>query len=140
MAVLALVFAFVFAPLGIVFGVIGRKQTSRTGEGGKGLATAGLILGIIFTLISVAVIALVIVVAKNATPTVAQSKVESQITDQLEKKVGQRPESVCCPGGLKGEVGTTMTCTLTAPDEERPVQVTVTSVDGLTVNFDIAVK
>jgi len=112
----------------------------RTGERGKGLATAGLILGIIFTLISVAVIALAVVVAKNATPTVAQSKVESQITDQLEKTDGQRPDSVRCPGGLKGEVGTTMTCTLTAPGEERPVQVTVTSVDGLTVNFDIAVK
>ncbi len=62
MAILALVFAFVFAPLGIVFGVIGRKQIDRTGESGRGLATAGLVLGIIFTVISIlAVIAMVAV-------------------------------------------------------------------------------
>lgn len=61
MAILALIFAFVFAPLGIVFGVIGRRQIDRTGEGGRGLATAGLVLGIIFTVISIlSVIALVV--------------------------------------------------------------------------------
>lgn len=49
MAVLALVFAFVFAPLGIVFGVIGRRQVNETGQEGHGLATAGLILGALFT-------------------------------------------------------------------------------------------
>lgn len=53
MAILALVFAFLFAPLGIVFGVIARKQIRQTGEGGAGLAKAGLILGIIFTVLSV---------------------------------------------------------------------------------------
>lgn len=62
MAILALVFAFVFAPLGIVFGVIGRRQIDRTGESGRGLATAGLVLGIIFTVISVlSVIAMVVI-------------------------------------------------------------------------------
>jgi len=39
MAILALIFAFVLSPLGIVFGLIGRKQIGRTGEGGRGLAT-----------------------------------------------------------------------------------------------------
>lgn len=53
MAVLALVFAFVFSPLGIVFGVIARKQIAGTGEGGAGLAKAGLILSVIFTLLSI---------------------------------------------------------------------------------------
>lgn len=53
MAILALVFAFLVAPLGIVFGVIARKQIRQTGEGGAGLAKAGLILGIIFTVLSV---------------------------------------------------------------------------------------
>ncbi len=61
MAILALVFAFVFSPLGIVFGVIGRRQIDRTGEGGRGLATAGLVVGIIFTAIAVLYIVLVIV-------------------------------------------------------------------------------
>ena len=60
MAILALVFAFVFAPLGIVFGIIGRRQIDRTGEGGRGLATAGLVVGIVFTAIVVLYIVLVI--------------------------------------------------------------------------------
>ena len=61
MAILALVFAFAFAPLGILFGIIGHRQIDRTGEGGRGLATAGLVVGIIFTAIAVLYIVLVIV-------------------------------------------------------------------------------
>ncbi|MDI6099850.1 DUF4190 domain-containing protein [Actinoplanes sp. NEAU-A12] len=53
MAILALVFAFVFCPAAIVFGHIAKKQIARTGEQGSGLATAGLILGYIFTTIMV---------------------------------------------------------------------------------------
>ncbi|MEJ7749705.1 MAG: DUF4190 domain-containing protein [Candidatus Limnocylindrales bacterium] len=49
MAILAIVFAFAFPPLGIVFGIIGRNQIKRTGEEGSGLALAGLILGSVFT-------------------------------------------------------------------------------------------
>jgi hypothetical protein len=49
MAILALVFAFVFAPAAIVMGHIAKKQIRQTGEQGEGLATAGLILGYIFT-------------------------------------------------------------------------------------------
>jgi hypothetical protein len=49
MAILALVFAFVFSPLGIVFGHIGRKQIRERGEGGDGLALAGMIIGYIST-------------------------------------------------------------------------------------------
>jgi hypothetical protein len=49
MAILALVFAFVFAPLAIVFGHMARKQIRERGEGGSGLATAGLVCGYIFT-------------------------------------------------------------------------------------------
>jgi uncharacterized membrane protein HdeD (DUF308 family) len=60
MAILALVFAFVFSPLGIVFGIIARRQIRRTGEGGQGLATAGLVLGIIFTAITVLSIILMV--------------------------------------------------------------------------------
>lgn len=49
MAILALVFAFVFAPAAIVLGHIARKQIQQTGEEGDGLALAGLIIGYIFT-------------------------------------------------------------------------------------------
>jgi hypothetical protein len=52
-AILALVFAFVFAPAAIVLGAVARRQIRRTGEEGWGLATAGMIVGIVFTAFSV---------------------------------------------------------------------------------------
>lgn len=49
MAILSLVFAFVFAPVGIVLGHIAKRQLRTSGEQGDGLATAGLIISYIFT-------------------------------------------------------------------------------------------
>jgi uncharacterized protein DUF4190 len=49
LAILALVFAFVFAPASIVLGHLAKKQIRQTGEQGEGLATAGLWLGYLFT-------------------------------------------------------------------------------------------
>jgi len=49
MAILSLIFAFVFPILGIVFGHVALSQIKSTGEAGRGLAQAGLILGYIFT-------------------------------------------------------------------------------------------
>ena len=52
LAILALVFAFIFAPAAIVLGVVARKQIRRTGEEGWGLATGGMVVGIVFTVLS----------------------------------------------------------------------------------------
>lgn|SRR5690606_27267060 len=49
MAILSLVFALIFSPLGIVFGHLAKKQIRESGEEGDGLATAGLVIGYIFT-------------------------------------------------------------------------------------------
>jgi hypothetical protein len=65
MAILSLVFAFVFAPLGIVFGAMARKQIASTGEDGAGLAKAGLILGVIFTVIGVLYLIVVVIALLN---------------------------------------------------------------------------
>jgi Domain of unknown function (DUF4190) len=53
MAILSLIFAFVFWPLGIVFGHIGRGQIRRSGESGAGLATAGLVISYIFGVLTI---------------------------------------------------------------------------------------
>lgn len=45
MAILALVFGFVFFPLGIYFGHRAKKEIALTHEDGEGLATAGIIVG-----------------------------------------------------------------------------------------------
>jgi uncharacterized protein DUF4190 len=55
MAILALVMAFVFAPAGLVLGIVARKQIRQTGEDGDGLALAGIIVGGIVTALFVLV-------------------------------------------------------------------------------------
>lgn len=49
LAILSLVLAFVFAPAGLVTGIIARRQIRRTQEDGAGLALAGIIVGGIAT-------------------------------------------------------------------------------------------
>ena len=49
MAILAIVLAFVFAPAGLVLGIVARRQIRETGEEGDGLALAGIIVGGIAT-------------------------------------------------------------------------------------------
>ncbi|MGH3913545.1 MAG: DUF4190 domain-containing protein [Pseudonocardiaceae bacterium] len=67
MAILALVLAFAFWPLAIVFGHIARRQIARTGESGRGLATAGLVIGyVVLGLTVLLVIAVVILVGATA--------------------------------------------------------------------------
>jgi hypothetical protein len=61
MAILALVLAFVFAPLGLIFGIIARRQIRESGEEGDGLALAGLIIGGVFTALYLLVLVFVII-------------------------------------------------------------------------------
>jgi hypothetical protein len=57
--------------------------------------------------------------------------VEQQIKGQL------GTDSADCPDDLKGEVGQSIVCTAKRGDDSFDVRVTVTSVDGDTINFDI---
>ena len=63
LAVASLVCAFLFAPLGLVFGLIAKSQIKRTGEDGDGLATAGIIISAFFTAIAAVVMAFILLVA-----------------------------------------------------------------------------
>lgn len=56
MAIAALLLVFFFFPLGIVLGHVARGQIKRTGEGGRGLATAALIIGYLQVGLTVAII------------------------------------------------------------------------------------
>lgn len=58
LAILGFVFAFVFAPAGIVLSALGLRQTRQRNEGGHGLALAGLILSIVFTVLGLLLIGL----------------------------------------------------------------------------------
>ena len=61
MAIAALITAFLFSPAGIVLGIVARKQIRRTGEQGWGMATAGLVIGVVLTVLWVLAIVLWIV-------------------------------------------------------------------------------
>ena len=61
MALLALSFGILIAPLGLVFGFVARSQIKRTGEDGDGLALAGIIIGGIFTLLFIAYIVFIVI-------------------------------------------------------------------------------
>lgn len=53
MAIAAFVMLFVLPPLAIVFGTIAGKQIERTGEDGNGFAKAGVIGGIVLTVLAI---------------------------------------------------------------------------------------
>ncbi len=57
-AVLALVFSIVIAPVGVIFGHIALSEIRRSGDRGRGLAIAGLVIGYAWTL-TIVIIAVV---------------------------------------------------------------------------------
>jgi hypothetical protein len=56
LAIIALIGAFVLAPVGIICGHIALGQIKRTGEGGHALALWGTILGYVFTILWILII------------------------------------------------------------------------------------
>lgn len=90
-------------------------------------------------LLAVLVVPFAAVALTGCSVTVDSSELETQISDALTQQVGEAPDDVTCPEDLDGEVGATTQCQLTAGDTVLPVDVTVTSVEGNTVNFDIEV-
>lgn len=71
------------------------------------------------------------------TPTLTEQQLEDEIRNTLKTQASIDAESVDCPGSLKGEVGTTTECTITADGAKTTVKVTVTSVENRTIKFDI---
>jgi len=64
-------------------------------------------------------------------------QVETEIKTQLAAQAQITADDVSCPGSLKGKVGESMVCTVTANGETVKVKVTVTAVEGHTIKFDI---
>ena len=65
MAILALVFAFVFSPLGVVFGIVALKQLKRAPQEGRGLAIAGIVVGAALFVLTVLYLVLVAVLVNK---------------------------------------------------------------------------
>lgn len=75
----------------------------------------------------------------STTPTVKEADLERSVAQTLAEQVGQQPDGVDCPDDLEGEVGAVLECTLTADGVTHNLTVTVTSVEGDTVNYDVEV-
>ncbi|MEV0669960.1 peptidylprolyl isomerase [Mycobacterium sp. NPDC050441] len=63
MAVAALVCSVLVAPLGIVFGHISLSQLNRSGEQGRGIAIAGLVIGYVMTALALVAVVLTVLFA-----------------------------------------------------------------------------
>lgn len=58
LAIASLVCAFLFAPLGVVFGHLSLSQIRRSGEDGRAMAIAGLVIGYVVTIATVVLLVL----------------------------------------------------------------------------------
>ncbi len=81
LAIVSLVCAFLFAPLGILFGHMSLSQIKRTGEEGRGLAVAGLVISylvVAFTaLIVVVSLVFLVVLARDFDPMGTHGRIDS---------------------------------------------------------------
>jgi len=68
---------------------------------------------------------------------VSKSDVASQITAKMTDSAGNKPDSVNCPGDLPAKVGAQLNCDMKVKDRPFNVNVTVTSVKGNDVKFDM---
>jgi Domain of unknown function (DUF4333) len=69
--------------------------------------------------------------------TVSRGDVVKQINAKMTDANGNKPESVDCPGDLDAKVGAQLNCTMQVRKKVYGVNVTVTSVRGNDVRFDM---
>jgi len=56
LSIVAFIFMFIIAPVGLILGIIALSQIKKTNEKGKGLALAAVIVGIISLVVIIVVI------------------------------------------------------------------------------------
>ncbi|WP_418004061.1 DUF4333 domain-containing protein [Mycobacterium sp. PDNC021] len=73
----------------------------------------------------------------SGTPSVSKKDVESQIITKMTGADGKKADSVTCPENLAGQKGAEINCTMKVGDKTSTVNVTVTSIEGEQVKFDM---
>lgn len=68
---------------------------------------------------------------------VSRSEVAGQISAKMTDAAGNKPESVNCPNDLPATLGVQVTCEMKVKNRPFGVNVTVTSVEGGDVKFDM---
>ncbi len=73
----------------------------------------------------------------GSSPQVSKSDVAKQITSKMTDAAGNKPDTVTCPGDLPAKVGAQLNCEMKVKDQTYDVNVTVTSVNGSDVKYDM---
>ena len=69
----------------------------------------------------------------------SKDDLQRMTADKLEEQIGERPDAIECPGGLKVEPGESARCTLVDGSTRLGLTATVASVDDDRFYFDITV-
>ena len=142
LALVALVLAIVVPLVGLVLGVVARSQiASRTAagrpEGGKGVATAAVVVGGVLTALVVAAVVLALVFAPDVSKLLTRDLAPTTVAQTIATTAGYPAGSVTCLEGLPATVGATTVCAVAVPGQPTSVRATVTSVAGRQVLFDV---
>jgi len=99
MATASFIFAFVFWPLGIVFGHVARHRIKRTGERGGGLALAGLIISYLWGAVVILLIVAAVVAnhADNGSGFNNLGTLQASVQQQTNAQLGDRSSAAYDP-------------------------------------------
>lgn len=86
LAIVSLISAFFISILGIILGHIALSQIKKTGEGGRGLALAGTILGYVFLVFQI--VAIILIIATGAFFASQNQSIE-ELIDEMEENQGE---------------------------------------------------
>lgn len=78
-------------------------------------------------------------VSTGSDPTLSKEELEKGISDALEKSVGQRPDSVECPGSVKAKEGESIRCELSAGSVRYGLTATVSSYADGKADYEVKV-
>lgn len=70
---------------------------------------------------------------------ITKATLEQGIADALEKEVGQRPDSVTCPGSVRAKAGESIRCELSSGPARYGLTATVSSYDNGKASYKIKV-
>lgn len=76
----------------------------------------------------------------DVTPVATKEQVEDMLMERLAAEAGGPPDSVACADDVIAKAGNTVECVVSAAGTDQNFLVTVTDVDGDTVNFDFAAQ
>ena len=105
-AIVALVAVFVFPLAGLILGIVALSSIKKNGQQGKGLAITAIVLGAVFTLISVAFFFLIFAIGSsakaNADRVTAAISADATMNDVLTTAVEYQAAGVVSPGTYEG--------------------------------------